>query len=76
MTDVVNSAAGPEKLLTTIFPCLISRRGELKGSADRITSMKSAMGKLQSNHERTNYGLLLHRALDRTVGSYAASRES
>lgn len=66
--DPLNTAPGPEKLLATIFPDMI-RRGELRGSAARITAMKAAMRDLQANHDRTKYGLLLHRALSRAVGS-------
>lgn len=67
--DALNVAAGSEKLLATIFPDMIGRRGGVRGSADRITAMVGAMNALQVNHDLTNYGLLLHRALNRAVGS-------
>lgn len=67
--DPLNVVLGPEKLLTTIFPDMISRRGDLKGSAARVTAMKSAMVDLQNNHDQTKYSLLLHRALSRAVSS-------
>lgn len=68
-TDVLNSTPGPEKLLAVIFPDMVNRRGDLKGSAARIAAIQSAMSDLQTNHNRTNYGLLLHRALSRAVSS-------
>lgn len=67
--DPLNVKPGPEKLLATIFPDMISRRGDLKGSAARVTAMKSAMVDVQNNHDETKYSLLLDRALSRAVSS-------
>lgn len=76
MTDVLCRGGAEEAndLLASIFPSMIDCKGGVRGSGTRAAAMKQAMEDLLANHRRTNYGLLLHRALKRMV-SYTPERK-